>query len=527
MSFYINGREGASVYIAGKTAFANYDPLNYAEIPSGDFAISYAALGDGLKDGDVPKGYVPDTTGYTAVAISNDSELQNFLGSDNTGKYGYLTANIATAITYTNDNYLNGILDGCGHTITANTDGYNDDRDSGLRYYGGLIREMYTGSAVKNLTYYSTARYYNTSGSNWLKQSFGCGVLVGRINAGTVSNIYVKFNCSNNFVEAMVTSGKHCNLGGITGQMLGGSIINTTVEVLNRLAIKTTRPGWATDNRDCYLCCGAFVGEATGSITLTNITATGSGIFNVNRADGQSGNGNAYGRIGALIGEIGSNAMAAVNGVKIGGTFNVEIPQVGSTKSRGLLFGFSNGKSDNFSVINLYYNTDLNNWCHRFNLTNWMSGDVENSAATDRREYSVTDDEIGFCHSQDKVYIGPAKWNAKNGTFIKALTINGTTLNGEDYRSLGVKGYTPVFSKSDITGDISAVSYGYYGYVSNEPGTATGSHKVYYKEGTFDYTSTLPATVPSYDAYESITKEIDNINVPFYLIKNTNINYYN
>ena len=68
MSFYIKGREGASVYIAGKTAFANYDPLNYADIPSNPYQVSYASLGDGLKDGDVVGGSANylETQGYVS-----------------------------------------------------------------------------------------------------------------------------------------------------------------------------------------------------------------------------------------------------------------------------------------------------------------------------------------------------------------------------------------------------------------------------------------------------------------------------
>ena len=79
------------------------------------FSAGLIGDGYGLLDGQVVSGYSPDTTGYTAVAINDDTGLKSFLSS-NSGKYGYLTGSFSTTITYSNTYTLSGVLDGCGNT---------------------------------------------------------------------------------------------------------------------------------------------------------------------------------------------------------------------------------------------------------------------------------------------------------------------------------------------------------------------------------------------------------------------------
>ena len=429
------------------------------------FNSGYLSNGDGLADGEVPSGYSPTTTGYTAVAISTDDGLQSFL-NDNSGKYGYLTTSFETTITFGNFYELSGVLDGCGNTLTMNTDYTNNPSNS--YFYGGLVYTL-TGT-IKNLRVETTADYHSTRTDN-TNNSQGAGLLVGTMSSGLIDNVYLQWKgASSYFNHVKSRSDKAVVLGGLVAKTSGTETIsNTTVEIDEPLI----NQGYSsyTLNRSFNIWTGGFVGENSGgTLTLTNITIAGDSNITSTRTDND---GNAYGDTGAIVGWV-SGGSITVNGCMVKWTGQC----TSSCNQDNKIYVLCS----NASYSNVYYGSGDTNWYTRSGKT------VSVESNTALQSFSISNSLIGFCHKNTgNIWIGDSSQYSTTGSsasvnhnihgrFVKTIQLGNSTVNVASLAANGVgtnKSYVPMIAKTSVTGTIGAATNGSYAYLENEATSMT------------------------------------------------------
>ena len=505
MSAYIQVKEAASIDILGKQALAMYQPYRPESLPANIYDVSYKSLGDGLADGEVPAGYVPEagSTLYTASIGQPSGSANYYMDSDITVSFS----------SFVEDTAYSGIFDGCGHTLTINC--YKDNYTANSAHSWGAFIGTLTGT-LKNIKIVTRFTWRCTK-SNGYHQYVG-GVC-GAINGGIIMNTLVDAGPYSGQTYNMIYTGRptsryHKLAGGIAGTSTGTSNIIKTTVIINDMGWQNTDGGSWTGRPDCRAGVVGFVGHngSNGTLNMINVTSAGAGILTTNCASGGT---NMYAYKAAFMGYIenghvnilGSNNAWSGHTQDLGGTnTNCECSMVADARN-----------SNNLTITNVFYTPT--SYAKVNGYLEWQA----TKTALFGSEYTIPEANIGFCLSNnDKIWIGEyGNRNAVNGSYVKTITINNIdyTINQGLFRPIE-NNFIPVFNESDITGNITAYDIGYYGYVSNE--AVSGGYKIYYKNGTKTYTDSLPATVPSYDAYE--TRTIDG--EEFYLIKNTNIDYY-
>lgn len=524
MSVYIQGKEAASVDFLGKNAFAIYQPYNREARTANAYNISYNSLGDGLADGEVPGGAeiykkkYENLSGWTA--ISNATDLTEKVFRTITSGNFYLTNDITLSYSQslaTNEECVfSGILDGCGYTISVTSaTTWQAEMKNETNY--GVLTGVLKGE-IKNVNINVIDSYYQQgphgNNNNSIKAPMAHGVIAHTCNGGKLTNVKVKYADSDD--SGMIgprLGGTTLRIGLIFGKSWAASIKSLTVELASDLAF-WTRSGSGTNN----LYYGIISGSVESGITaITNLTIRGSHNFRQTGYD-------KYGKlaIGAIVGKIETGSLV-VDGLDLGEWIG-GITTKASSNNTGLYLGSG---STSATISNVFYSNNASNAYSTTGGGKWTAGDNRAFAPINTpQKYAIDRQYFGFCHSEgnlDKVWIGEiGKWNAVTGYYVKDIIINSTDkwyLNNLCRPT--ENNFIPVISKAAITGDITGYELGYYGYISNEK--VSGGRKIYYKNGTQTYTDDLPATVPSYDAYE--IKTIDG--AEYTLIKNTNKNYYN
>ncbi len=470
----------AIAVIVASLCFTNQIQFNSADINAvsaasnltvANFNAGLVSDGEGLADGEVASDYEPDTTdysNYTIVAIDDDDDLQDFL-ADNTNKYGYLTYDISTTLsvssTYGNGYTLNGVLDGCGRTISIASDASESDSGKDISY-GGLFDSVVSGGVLRNIKIEVSGCYYSASNSE-TNSNHRVGLIVGNMK-GSAENCYVEWSGSGYFLRNKYSGNHHAILGGFCGQLEGGRLTNVTMDFQADFVLQVNGLSGLVKNWNMWL--GGVAGEVNAAnSSMTNITVTGNNKVIRNYQNGNRGSG--YSNSGALIGS--TSQSITIDGVKFAGRFTVS-SSTGKDNSVGLI----TGEGNSVTVNNLYYSTNANNWANTFggNTTSYMSGTVQSSTVSSKKTYSIDDDKIGFCHkATTKIWIGEAsECNASStnttGSYVRTVTIGGTAVNVESKTApAGVEEpCVPTVLKSAVDGEISGYSFGYYAFVKND-----------------------------------------------------------
>ena len=306
---------------------------------------------------------------YKLVKIGSYTKLTEFLSSNTSSTYGVLTADNISITTNAMTNYtISGILDGNGYTLEIKNSGSGTCTIGG--YHGGLASEL-TGT-VMNMTYkVTTAGFDYSTGTTDTARYFYIGAMIGRINGGTIKNVYVDYRNSNNYIAWI--NGEHRGTAGdqeIFGSaMVGASDGSSTIEACT-VSINAEMKAYFYNYYvkswgikyygNTWVSLGGFVGrQSTGTLNITNCSILGSYKFVVEHG-GEKGN-RQYSMGGVLAKQISgstcniSHLYYGYTGIQ-GEPSSTTYQSDASMENAGTIAGNANGTTN---IDNVYYNNTI------------------------------------------------------------------------------------------------------------------------------------------------------------------------
>lgn len=365
------------------------------------------------------------------------------------------------------------VFDGAGHTITIPV-----EISIGRTAFGLLATQM-SGGTIKNLTvkYVGGAgsggitRIHSTAGGN-----IHLGGLVGNLSGGTIENCKVVIDQKT--VEFGRATGNYGDswflVGGFAGYATNGTIVKSTFEVTasSVYALWDNAGGdfWNRPTHTMHL--GGMIGRsepASGqAVNLVGVTTQGGGAYSVTCSDNW---GTQYSAIGMFVGSCSGSQAAQINGYYIKDFSEKRYSSHLDSKTGGLLVG--DGGSLGIGVVSGYTAPDVESgW--------WMSG---TNSGNFWRRLIVDKTSSDGCGIQA---MGFASSTDANGFYVAAEASRiwvDFTSGYQKGASVGKK-YIRSFSYADQSGAAEAEVYSAVGLaadgsvtlpVSGYPGYSSGS----------------------------------------------------
>ena len=397
------------------------------DIVTGGGAHSAYAAEISVDEGYVANGDV--ASDYDPVAVArelgyDDSKIQVIDGEDgwskyiegneNTAGYYYYLAKDVKLTVPEGGLVFQGVLDGCGKTITLDmqkTDVTNDTGEG--KVFGGMFSKI-SGGAVKNLKVDVTTFSIGVDNVGTI-----AGIIAGQSSGETIiQNVRVDLNYTpsgtdvnnpghyggdanpNYLYDAAQktntdTAHNFLILGGVIGDVASTTTIDEVTVAVD--ANKGCEPvtsgddtipgfgisGWrAADDSSQYYILGGFVGRINGAkLTMTNVNLEGDGkILNYNESEDSAGglwgigakHRNNYGYAGGFVGEIMTNgAFLEINGLNYLFTGALGKTHMNKSNATGAIVGTGGTDSNRASISNVYYASTSTQ------RATWVMGDNE------------------------------------------------------------------------------------------------------------------------------------------------------
>ena len=303
---------------------------------------------------DTPIFQIPDDPilfyehGYTATQstdgtpISSGTEFENAFangGQAVSGEY-YLSQDIAISGFYGES--FSGTLDGNGHTI----------------YITGARQEEYGNAAVGGLTGTLTGTIKNVrvvlvdeAGEVSLikgnTKSNRIGVLVGKVDGGTLENVQVVVESGATLKADMTTAGDDNDMamGGVVGGTNNATLSGVTMELNGKL-----------DPHGSWTFVGAMAGKIEGTTTFENVVLRGNGTLAGHATNGADGSGQPVfaGALGVTsISSTSPTQTVTVNGL----IYDFDVTLAGTMRDGAA--GASNGSYSCYYILTNNYNDGM------------------------------------------------------------------------------------------------------------------------------------------------------------------------
>lgn len=467
-------------------------------------------------------------------------------GTPNTTNY-YLTQDITISSSAFLDegNIFDGILDGCGHTITINCS--QSSAWSGAHSWGTLFGVL--RGTLRNVKIVTNFFWENTN-SNGNNQYVG-GV-AGRIIGGTVQNVYIQVGLYSGQTYSMRYTGRPTNnavkmVGGCFGEAGDSqnsnpsntcSLTNVTIQI-DGIGWQNTAGGNVFGYPDVRFGIGGCVGHIAQNtmFIMKNISIKGSGNLASATVNSNSG-GKSKSHKGGLVAH--SEGMFSLTNCKYSYSGTVT-----TSESLDIYYECSVGgaasSSNNFSISNFYYTS--NSYAAANGYLEWQD---TRTALFGQQYDSNIDSYIGF--EGDDLWIGDMSELQFRTMTSVVSTVQGKYLDSIVFEENGTESVVdvsellakPSFSAyciikiaastlQSMTNILKGFNIGYYGYLSNETGSSANSFKLYYNNGSYTDHSMeqgFNGRVSVYDVYKRVVKTINSSNVYIYTTQNTNIGFY-
>ena len=434
-----------------------------------------ASNGDGLEDGQVPSGYSNTSgTNYSSNPTQISGSTNYYMSSD-------ATLTVSSLITDGSSTY-SGTFDGCGHTLTINSNIQGIDSD--IRQNGTLYGSAFCGvlsGTIKNVTIvidgstsgavgFHTGGYWvrtnGTANENSLK--FYYGFIAHTLNGGTIQNVKIIYRPNN---KSFITIRKgyadnfEAGFAVLVGVSKGGNIKNTTLDVEGDVELAIDR----RESANAWWGFAFFIGGSeSGTTSITACSLEGSGNLEQTK----------WGKNGSVIAEFG-----LIGGIVNDGTLNIDGFDFGGwtgsfvhnndSGNVGIFYGQTARSSG--SIKNIFYRSSSGFASVKSSLGTWYSGSSNGSfTPSNMTVYSIAYTNIGFCHSDtSKMWVGEltsysGSGNSITGSFTSSITMNGTTYETGSfiaYRGINNR-VIPTIAVSSVTTDISAYTKGSYAYAN-------------------------------------------------------------
>ena len=497
MSVILNGHNLIGLKLRNKTAVFQDKRWGENDWSSASmFKPALVELGYGFLDGVIkgPTRVAADNSSayYTANCTSYSAVTGQLSGNGNYCLTQDTTLNLST---FVEDTEFSGILDGCGHTLTINC--YKDNYDANSSHAWGALIGTLTGT-IKNIRII-TKFYWKCTKSNGYAQYVG-GVC-GRVNGGTLENVFVEVGYYTGTDYNMDYSGRPTSnaikmAGGIAGDATGTvNWTNVTVQIDN-MGWRNTDGGSWTGRPDVKAGLAGFIAHISSgaTVTLKNVSVSGSGALDSWCQNGGDGGGvklHKGGFVGyseGMLSIINSKNSWSGGSTHGGGEKgNYECSMVGAASN-----------ANNLTIEVLYYTASS------YAATNgYLEYQDTQTALFGQLYYESMENYIGF--KDDELWIGDimelelrslTDEHDIKGKYQDSITIGSGPWNfGNIIAKLGFNHYvitrSPVDKFQSMTDAIKSIGYGYYGYLTNEPGpnvtTPQGqereTYKVYYNNG--------------------------------------------
>lgn len=289
-------------------------------------------------------GYVP--ADYKAAADSTPiTSAEQFMSLfrpngtvDQSGSY-YLTEDIA--ISGFTGNTFNGTLDGCGHTIYI-IDKIQDTYTG--PNVGGLVGNLGLGGTIKNVRVVLVDEAGEVSLIKKDVKSNRIGVLVGKVDGGTLENVQVLVESGATLKADMTTAGDDHDMamGGVVGGTNNATLRGVTMELNGKL-----------DPHGSWTFVGAMAGKIEGTTTFENVVLRGNGTLagHATNGTGNSGQPVFAGALGVTsISSTSPTQTVTVNGL----IYDFDVNLAGTMRDGAA--GQSNGSYSCYYILTNNYN---------------------------------------------------------------------------------------------------------------------------------------------------------------------------
>lgn len=513
-------------------------PKIHASMATNKFNPAYVKNGYGFEDGKIKGSTLNDATNSsayynancTSYAVLTSGGIFDSTDNNETISTNYcLTSDITISASklHNEDKVFSGILDGCGHTLTIeNTQSGNW---TSAHDFGALIGTL-TGT-IKNIKI--VTKFYWQNGSICKVDQFVGGVC-GRINGGNLENVYVETDyytgqSYNMNYTKRPEDGYTRMVGGIAGQTTGNaSFTNVTVKIAN-LGWRNgggVYLGWRP-NAKCG--CGGFIGYVrTGtSVTMKNVRVCGTGVISVYFQDADVyGFGHAGGFVALNDGSLSFENV--INEWSGSTSFTTNVSSYKEIHECSMV-----GRSNGSFVVSNAYNAD-----NSYAITNGYFEWKETQTFSTGQKYSNSlNGKIGFLG--DDLWIGDktalelktlTSYTDIHGSYMDSIAFtNNTEVVFEQLKEICIKDYVIIkIRASELNSEVNilqSINYGYFAYLTNIQGSASGKFRLYYNNGNYidyQFSGNTPHRVGIYDIYERLASN----NQSYHITKNTNIGYY-
>lgn len=432
---------------------------------------------------------------------------------------------------------FSGILDGCGHTLTINCS--QNGSWSSAHAFGALMGKL-TGT-IKNIKIV-TNFYWEDSNSNGANQFVGG--IAGRIEGGTLENVYIQVGISGSGDVSMKYTGRPQSnavkmVGGCFGEA-GDSQNNNPTNICSftNVTIQIDGIGWENtaggnvfgypDVKFGVAGCIAHIAQNT-TVNMKNISLKGSSNLHSRTVNCNNG-GKSKSHKGAIIAY--SEGIFNLENCKYNYRGTVTNNETLDTYYECSVMGACSN-SNNISIANFYYTTG--SYAQVNGYLEWQDSRTQLFGQL----YSTSiDDYLGFYG--DYLWIGDisqlsqrtlSTYTDIDGKYMDSIVFsNETKIVFPQLSEICLKKYAIIkIEASELqssSNEIQNIVYGYFAYLSNIEGTTNGSFRLYYNNGNYidyQFSGSIPHRIGIYNVYERYV----NNNQPYHITKNTNIGYYN
>ncbi len=542
------------------TIIARDNPSNH-----GDYSPANIANGYGFKDGVIkgPTAVALDnsTSYYNDTYVNGDVAFSTFTSSgfgwdENTavtksGNYVMYTDVTINASRFWSESYIfDGVLDGCGHTLTINCS--QSGSWTSAHAFGTLLGTL--SGTIKNIKIVVNF-FWSTSGSNGAKQFVGG--IAGRIINGTLDNVSVEVNCYSGQTYSMQTTGRPTSnelkmVGGLFGEAGDSqqSTPPTCTATFNNVTIKINSIGWqntAGGNIFGYPDVKFGVGGCIGhiaqncSVTMKNITLQGTGNLASSTTNGNSG-GTSKSHKGGLVAYSQGNfslenclysySGSPTNNENLNNYYECSV--IGAFDTNGTL-----------SITNFYYSTGsyakANGYLEWQDTQTALFGQEFANAMEPYLGFEGNDLWIGDI-TQIKIKTCGLGAHDCDGKYLDKIEFtNGDIIVAKDIAPVGIPRYrgsnliagSGIIAIAKIAANIlqsssnviQDVTYGYYSHVTNEQGSSAGTFKMYYNNGSYvDYSFPVDFN-GRVSVYDYLERKVIN-GQAFFAARDCGYNYY-